>query len=263
MPRRRPRRRRGARDGRDRARSRGRRPRTTTISQSGRSGHASRSASMSAAGVNGSAAPKIASVGHASAAVSSGSLCSAPLPVLGHADHPVERDRAVEATGAPRPSSAYRPPMQNPRIDDAVTSSSTTSGRPARSRSPSCVVVVEVRRPDPCVRIASSWSRSLEARRTARARTPRARGSRAGGTGRRTAGAAHDVGMEHDQPGARACPSGRAWIASTGVAALTAQRRCARPRPRAVLRAVLPRRVVASRRSARGSRSPRGGRGRP
>ena len=65
-------------------------------------------------------------------------------PVLGHADHPVERDRAVEATGGrglERVHPAHAEPEDRRR---RVTSSWTTRKSAARSRSPSCSVVVDV-----------------------------------------------------------------------------------------------------------------------
>ena len=59
-----------------------------------------RNASMSAAGVHGSAVPKIASVGHiAAATVERLDRVAGPLPALGRAQHAVERDRGVEAIG--------------------------------------------------------------------------------------------------------------------------------------------------------------------
>ena len=50
-------------------------------------------------GVKWSTPPKTASVGHTSAMVVERLGECGPAPVLGHADHPVERDRAVEPLG--------------------------------------------------------------------------------------------------------------------------------------------------------------------
>ena len=156
-------------------------PSTTTISQSARPAHAARSASMSAAGVNVSAEPKIASVGHISVGRRRAARsCGRALPVVGRAQHPVERDRGIEAVagrGLERVVAAHAE-AEHADPGDAVFHHEEV-GRARQHLE--LLMVVEVGDHVRTAARSSASSSSGASRRTARPRTPRARASRAGG----------------------------------------------------------------------------------
>ena len=254
---RRRRRRAGARRAPGRARTRARRRRTTTTSQSGRSAHAARSASMSAAGVNGSLPPKIASVGHTSAMVSSGRRVLRTDPVLGWTDHPVEGDGAIEAAGRGRLQHLHATHAEAEHRDLAhvVVHDEVVGGGLEVTE---LQLVVELASRSPC----ALRCRCRRAPRPARA---------AKGSGEHTAkpwvASRRDRSSNNGRtPMMSGCttsplwgmPSGRAWIGVDGGAVGTLQRDVLDVDLVGCQCSALP-----SRRTAPGSRSRRAGTGRP
>ena len=189
-PRRRRRRRRGGPGGRGRGRSRARRPRTRRSRSRG--GRPTRRAAPRCrpAGVHGSIAAEDRERRAHLGRESSGSTRARAAPASGGADHPVERDGAVEAVGrrrlercsAAHAEAEHRDRARRRRRPRAV-------GRGRRDRRSAASSSRSLTYGHRALRIDRRPARSASAGRTARSRTPRSRGSRGAGPCPRTAAA--------------------------------------------------------------------------